>query len=407
MTTQQTTKTTLKNKKAGPLILKSEKPTLKSSPVSNLPQVKRTKVPHPFLSEKTQLAIDVPECVLHYAHALIDPFEAPAGVCIPSELFPIPSQKAKVFLRGTLALSTSGVGFIVARGCTANDQAACITTSATSVGTNATTLNGFTNTITNQFTSNPFSTFQFTTGLYSRIASLGVRVKYIGPLMSRNGMLAALEEPDHASVFTTMNYDQVLANQYSNVSYIGDNEWDCQMSYSGPVNPTDVDFQPGNTPITSNQFMAIVISGSPGDKYAFELVQHHEYAGSVCVGKTASHADPQLFAKVSETAKSLTESSPLMKEDEPTFWTNLVSNIEKSLPYIVSIGKGALRAFEGDLTGLLEVGAGALGLGGANYQEGSNGEGYKTTSTKKLLMMASKPKSSDSPQGGGKGHPRH
>lgn len=344
------------------------------------------KTPTSPLIGKT-LALQIPDCVMMYADALLDPFNTEAGVCIPSELFPIPSSKAKLYRRGRFNLGTTGFGYILVKPDTSNDGVAINTTTSSSVGGSGTALSAFSFLTGAAFAQSPYATAAFAAGgIISRIAAIGIRVKYIDKLMNRNGMCCGFEDPDHSDV-SSKSYDTLLASPYSMPKRIGDDEWDMSICYSGPVNPTDVDFVSGSaTPLGVPSFLAIVLSGVAGDQYEYEVVEHVEYAGSTVVNKTPSHADAELFGKVVETAKTITVDRPLQPEEAPSFWSSLGEAFESTLPKIVNIGKGIFSgASKGGLMGGLFGGISSA-LGMAPGRRTDDGFLLENSGQKKIAM---------------------
>lgn len=80
------------------------------------------------------IRLEVPECSQHYIKALYDPWSVPAGVCIPCDLFPLPSQKVKAKVRFTVQLSSNGCAFVNLSPSIANDIASGSYTTIGSTG---------------------------------------------------------------------------------------------------------------------------------------------------------------------------------------------------------------------------------------------------------------------------------
>lgn len=350
-------------------------------------------------ANRLQMSSVVPECVTHYAHGLIDPWGAEPGICVPAELFPISTNKMKVLVPGTLQLGTTGVGFIVCRACVAADAAFAITTTATSVGTETTPFNGFTNLATHMPTQLLYVTADFVpvteSTMSSRCAALGVRVKYIDKLMDMNGICVGMEHPDHVSLLTTGTYDILNKSQYSVRKRVGpEKEWDCEISYSGPTAPNDADLVGGTvTPLGPGQFMCIAIKGEPGDLYAFEVVEHVELAGTKVLSRTKSHAEPEKFAKVAEVAKEMSTSKPLTPQEAPSFWQKLGDKFISLLPDITGGIIGAAKTLSGDISGIpMLAGIGSkLLLQGPQLVSGVAGQNYPRLTAHQMVGLSKHP----------------
>jgi hypothetical protein len=294
---------------------------------------------------KDLMVYKVPECAEHYFNALCDPFNVPTGVCIPADLFPIPSQKCRTFVRGTFNLGTTGFGYIAFNPALANDVACTASTTSASIGNTGTTFSAYTATNAVNMTQLPYTAAQLAAGtVKGRIAAFGIRVKYIGKLMDSNGICVSFEDPDHRDVLTNYNYSTLNANPYTTVDrvYTG-NHWDKAVCYSGPTTISDYEFSAVNQPLLTT-FMIVAISGVAGDLYEFEIYQHTEYLGQIVVGKSFSHADPTSFGKVLETVKAATINKPLEPVFAPTLWERFKQKLSDSLPHLISGGKAVIES---------------------------------------------------------------
>ena len=217
---------------------------------------------------KIKMRYKVPKCAAHYLACLVDPFTCEPGVCIPADIFPLPSQKIKVFARGKFALGTSGIGFIQACPTVSNNHVttAAVVTSATSVGNAAAAFTGFTATVPVQISQIPYTDAQILSTVHARIVSYGIRVKYSGKLLDRGGVCVGMEDPDHLDM-TSLSYNTMSSNIYSSLKRVGDDEWDMSTSYSGPVAPSDIEFSNVSHPLGIGCMMTIAISGTAGDPY--------------------------------------------------------------------------------------------------------------------------------------------
>jgi hypothetical protein len=292
----------------------------------------------------------VSECALMYASALMDPEGTSEGACVPYG-FPTPSMKQKVFTRGTFQLGTSGQGFIIYNPVGANDAVAAITTTSTSVGTSSTQLGSFTN-LTNvtlsklmfntaDITSNKVCTWRYVAG--------GVKIRYAGTESGRNGTMCALEEQNHNLLSLRTGADmRGYINSFVERpdplgSFFG-------VNYSGPINANDTQFSgqagPSVNLSSGSNFIAIFVDGAAGDKYEFEIYHHVEYVGQNIPGVSASHADPELYAKAVETTKAVTVSQPLND-------SNAKSTFRHFLEAAGTTIKGVLKQHGPDIIGML------------------------------------------------------
>jgi hypothetical protein len=342
------------------LIMKTspnQKPkSAKKKPVKN--QVRPAKVQD--VKGNVQAVYKIPHCAMDYLSSLAAPFETPGGVCIPAEVFPLPSQKIKTFIKGRFQTGTTGLGFLIASPCVTNAGTCLSFTQSTSVGTPATTFNNYTNVLTAVNAQFPFDeTTRAAGGFHSRIVSYGMRVKYIGKLMDRNGVTTAYEEPDHGNCYTSAasprTTDEINGNPQSTLVRVGGERWDNELYYSGPVQPDEVEFQNSAYPL--GQYISVItVEGEPGDSYEYEYVQHTEVIGRLAVSKTPSHSDPAAFGKVLEASKSTSTDGPLNSSNSPSFFSKFMELARTLGPTIVSGGRMVASMLSGNIpSGLLEA----------------------------------------------------
>lgn len=234
----------------------------------------------------------VGKCGIEYAKALLDPWAAPSGVCLPYSILPFPTYKVKTVLNGQFGLGTTGYGFVVMSGSGTNDGTtyALYTTAGNSALSNAQALNLATNVQAYPFTQQPYTDAQIASGSQAfRIATIGVRVQYAGPEQTRGGIMGAVEYDSIDAYSQTIT--QIFAQQncvFKRPS--GDGEWFC-IQQSGPTQNSDLEFRnvqgnhfwslPGTAQVCP---LVIAISGTAGDIYRFQAVQHIEYSGDLLAG---------------------------------------------------------------------------------------------------------------------------
>lgn len=303
-------------------------------------------------SEKQLLTYRIPECVSHYFNALCDPFTAPPGACLPCDLFPLPSLKQRVFARGGFNLGTTGYGFIAATPTITNDSAIVQYSTSTSVANEATLFSAYTNIFNGICVMNTITSAQINPGnqVAARIVSFGLRVKYVGSLANRNGVISCMEDPDGVDT-RRFSWSTLGSNPYSSLTRVGPDAWDCQICYSGPVRPQDFEFTNSIYPNSTNAPLIIALKGAAGDEYEFEYYQHSEIIGSLVPGKSPSHSEAQLFGKVVETVKNETAKKPLMPAQKESLWDSFKRSVAESLPMLYQAGKGAAQLLIGDYAG--------------------------------------------------------
>ena len=319
----------------------------------------------------SRVAMKVSDCSMRYMATICDPFEAEPGACVPCDLFPLPSQKIRAFGRGQFSLGTTGFGFIQVNPCSALDATAATFTTPTSVMTSTTQLGSVTNTAASQLQTLPYNQTQVTgtTSVQARMVACGLRVRYSGTEGGRSGTIVCYEEQDHQSLTaeTYLSSQQAPSSITSRPS--GDGTWDGTVCSSGPVSPQELEFTslvyPNTAPLSqlpTSGYLLIAISGLPGDKYDFELFEHIEYIGSSVVAKTPSHADTDQYGKIVQSAKEISAVQPVTPASGPGLFERFSKKVSESLPTLVNMGVGAVRAFEGDPGGYAQLLGGAASM---------------------------------------------
>lgn len=268
--------------------------------------------------------VHIDECSQKYLLSLLNPYEQ-YNACIPSS-FPLASQKVHVFNRGTLALGTSGLGYITCQPCIANDALVVTLTGSTSVGTDNTSINAFTNLSNLTMLKIPYSSADIAArNIQGRIVSVGLRVRYIGRADALNGLIRSIEEPDHTTLANLTpnqiySYDQVGTERPSSDNWTG-------VNYSGPTTPSDIEFSNIQYPLGAVPFMAHIIAGVAGDEYAWEIYENIEYIGKLAVAKVQNSSDPKGYAKVQETIKGISAMGPVTPKDAPAAINRFTSSM--------------------------------------------------------------------------------
>lgn len=341
-----------------------KKPNTPSNPKNSRP--KRTK---PITRRDPQtgvVSIKLPACSIHYTHCIADPFNCPAGACIPAELFPLPSNKGFYTTKGRFACGTSGTGFFLMNPPIVGDRNFFLATSSTSVGTSATGIGAFTNTTTGVMATIPFNAAAITAGnLQGRIVGYGLRVCYIGNLMNANGEVFSYEEPDHQNLgaLTPANIEARLQCSRRKVATVK-SDYAGEVFYSGPVQPSDVEFlgqaQPLDSGTGSTYLSGVFIEGTAGDLYDYEVVVHLEHIGNSAGGRTMSHSEPQLTGKTIEAAKTQSQAGPLNSIRTGAVIGSFIDSVKGMIPTVVQGGRVLSKVIQGDfggaLTGLISMG---------------------------------------------------
>lgn len=294
---------------------------------------------------ETKILYEVPHCTRHYVSARIDPFNSPAGACLPCADFSQPSAKFKTICSGALQLGTTGFGFVAflpAWGVNSNNVSS--TTSA-SVGGINTNFGSFTNLITSSFTELPYPAASFGSDLEGRFVAGGIRIRYTGKYADQNGLIVAYCDLDHSSVTNAQSF-QTIANLRNTrrivvtgtVFAAGKDLWNAQVCDNGPVLSSEYSYAAASS-VQSTPYMILAIQGIAGDSYEFEVVQHCEIIGRAVANLTASHTDPVGFPAVDQKMKGAFDAGPPQKAESPGILTRIKEGIFDVLPKLITHGK--------------------------------------------------------------------
>lgn len=297
--------------------------------------------------------LHIEDCSQEYIVSLLNPYDS-YSACIPN-FFPLKSQKVHAFSRATMTLGTSGVGYALAYANAANDVANLVVTTATSVGTTASALNGFTNLASTPMAKLPYAQLAFTQNqVMARLVSAGLRIKYIGRSDALNGLISTLEAPDHEDLAALTPVQIADYDQMENTRPKEDG-W-TYVNYSGPIAPGNLEFANTGYILGANGILSHIVVGTAGDEYTVEFYQNFEYIGSSAVGKSQNHSDPVGYSKVSQVIKSAASDKPLSPADGPglisQFATAMGKTIADNAPSVIA---GGLRSAGETVLGIVNM----------------------------------------------------
>jgi hypothetical protein len=243
-------------------------------------------------------------CAVDYAKALIDP-ETSELACVPAEFPPLPSQKVRVFCKGSAYTSSTNFGFIVVnpRAVVTNDTA-CVTYSGpTYAGTAVNSGTGMVNATSNS----PFTTVQYgntATLLKSRLVGVMLKAWYLGTEMDMSGQMIAFRQPDNADV-TNSTVNSLLSNNGAKRVPITSARKEVSVHWV-PTDPADTEYNNGTTQLPP---MCIAFTGVASKEWvAWEMWAQFEVIGQNAPSKTLSHADPEGFSAVLTAANQIGDS---------------------------------------------------------------------------------------------------
>lgn len=297
-----------------------------------------------------QLALKIPECSTHYINALFNPFDTPAGVCVPADSFPMPSQKVKTFQRGSFNLGTTGYGYITFAPTPWSDYPSVYYTASNSVGgvnTIATAYTNIANSVNAKLPYNWVTDVNLNKSVQARIVAAGLRVRYSGTEDARQGLYVAYEDQDLGDA-GPLSFAAVRdINQSRSKRPSGDGTWDNTVCYSGPVAPIQTEFSEYTYPLSQNlqptaptggtSPYVMYCQGGAGQAVEFEICMHIEYIGRKVQGKTPSHSDAITYGKILETTKSFSAVHPIAPSDTQSGFQKFMGLVRDTLPQLVNV----------------------------------------------------------------------
>lgn len=335
-------------------------------------------------------------CAAHYAAAIGAPFSPQAiGACVPT--FPArPSYKVHSRITGVFSVGTN-IGYVaIAPTCTNNLASIYYTDTnfaGTSLSASATGVSPMSNSA-NAYASGAFiPASSAIDGMVGRIVSVGLRVRYVGTELERSGLVYGLVHPAHASLHSytvpqltayrecirrpvTRNWTTIVASAVNFEESVYPDVSDLIALGVSPFNQAQLEacfpFSTGSPVTTSNPtlgafIMAIVVTGSTGNTYEWELITHQELIGpQVQNAVTPSHSDQiglsnviEIKAKADLFSASNSSNAPY----EKVFGSTLNSGMQQMAQTSVEIAKtaSAISNAAGALGGLYSNVRWALG----------------------------------------------
>jgi len=288
-------------------------------------------------------ALGLTPCSAKYLIACTNPWHAGAmGACVPSKPAR-PTQKVCTVTRFDAVIGSGGLGYVLISPTLGNNTTLARYTLATFAGT--TNLTGSTGVVgvTTATAPSPYTYAQLTDSgsagaipaIEGRMVSCGVSAQYIGTELNRGGLVYCFVDPGHESLENITL--QTLASRlecsvertmegkcWINTSAISSTESEFpEIAQAASVadagllgvypysqgNPIDTFTVTNGAPI-----MCIAFTGTVGNSYHIEIIQHMEYIGVLTEGKTTPNSlDEQGFGRVLEVVNKL----PSLKTSHP------------------------------------------------------------------------------------------
>lgn len=220
-------------------------------------------------------------CGKGYLEALADPFRAPAGVCLPADVLPLPTQHVKCVSRGTFTAGNDGNLVIAVYPVPANNAVVMnLSAVATAIIDSTTITNALVGPRPFYMSQLPFEIANISAGgalgtVQYRTCGFGFRFWWIGDQNNCAGMVSMIEEPSHGALGALQVAElQQSANTCTAPMIPGESYG---VYWSGPKVSSELAFGVSTTP---NNFMTCVVrNGFINAQYGYEIVHHLEYVG--------------------------------------------------------------------------------------------------------------------------------
>jgi len=247
------------------------------------------------------------QCALHYAETILNPFDTPAGACVPVTPC-LDSAKRKIFARGIGQVQSNGFGGIIANTSMVNDSTPVVFTNGTStVGNSFSTITPTGATSVNS--NSELSEAEFAAAqVQGRVVACGIRIRYTGKQVDMNGTVYAMEEPSHLTTGKDTPADLLALDRVKPKNF--NRQW--VVASWQPVLPSETaystNYAASAQPIVPYPLIILIqcqnMTAGETLPFEWEWYLHYEAVGSSARGKSASHIAPVAGPKVMSALQS-------------------------------------------------------------------------------------------------------
>lgn len=275
-------------------------------------------------------------CAADFLKTLLNPFDAPAGACLPAGLFPQASQKMKLMARqeisstvmaadgsyimlvpntdgASFACHASSIPFLQVLSSGAVSRATLLSRRLSPENLPAANAAGFDGVVAPPTWSGPLPYTDVMSNanlIRGRRVAYGIRIRYVGAPTACTGQIYLIEKATGQSMMYTGNLETVQngitsADQTRLVNVPATGAW-VDLVWSGPSSQSEIDFQP-LTSLGPNGAWAILITGLPpaATPFIVEAYCHVEFCGPNVLSQTPGHADNLGFSSVVAASKAM------------------------------------------------------------------------------------------------------
>lgn len=251
-----------------------------------------------------------------------------------------------------MVVGEGGIGFVWIRPVACNDLWSCAFTNATSTGGLNTALSAMGGSSLAYLANCPYTAAMFGNDeILARNTSFGVRIKYTGELMGRNGVVYTFEHPDRDSL-DAWTIQEIIDSNFCKQQAVLGKKWDAAVCGSGPVAPINLEYTKDPNQGSTNVWIGIIVTGKPGDTYMVDYANRTEYIGSSASQKTPTRpAGSQFGSAVAAVKDTVLSTGPLKPTDTKSVWDKFTSYVAESVPYLVEGAKAVGGAISSVVTG--------------------------------------------------------
>lgn len=251
-----------------------------------------------------------------------------------------------------MVVGEGGIGFVWIRPIACNDLWSVAFTNASSTGGLNTALSAMGSSTLAYLANCPYTAAMFGNDeILARNTAFGVRIKYTGELMNRNGVVYTFEHPDRDSL-DAWTIQEVIDSNFCKQQAVLGKKWDAAVCGSGPVAPVNLEYTKDPAQGSTNVWIGIIVTGKPGDTYMVDYANRTEYIGSSASQKTPTRpAGSQFGSAVAAVKDTVLSTGPLKPTDTKSVWDKFTSYVSESVPYLVEGAKAVGGAISSVVTG--------------------------------------------------------
>jgi len=314
-------------------------------------RAKRSKNIRQTVQDVPAVNVRISQCADIYMQAIADPFrDTCRNACIPDSIT-LPSAKYTFSSRGIFNCGTLGFGFVGVNpwslvkiggntNATGTSFPVVSTTSLYATASAPAFVTAATANVSFAASTSVIPQVALQQGANFRLVGCGLRVRYIGPELTRAGRVVLFRPRDNTPYGVSYSISSVLEDifyhtspmtrEWKAISYLPSRTED--ISYGSYIDPTVI--PPSGIPNTDYRILWAFIDGAqPSSALEFEVIAHFEVVGRLAgqtLQVTRSHSDPVGFGAIMSSLPSS------FKENASRLYDYVKGGAQKALAYATS-----------------------------------------------------------------------